>query len=201
MQTFPANPLIGTGAEPKNPRIREDGLALRIFSWTLDPIPRRVQCACTCFFHGAIGLPHVESWVGFPRLSANDDFSRCSISGLQVFRYVPASKFARPPDRSYRCEKHLPQGSRGFYVRAHSCFVTSARSGYANRPNTGNWRYGDLHPARFPALSTPPSTMLTFPIPATSNVAHGFPAYTLTCLLHLKGYGTYPAGRLSAAAS
>jgi hypothetical protein len=33
-----------------------------------------------------------------------------------------------------------------------------------------------------------------FPIPATSNVAHGFPAYTLTCLLHLKGYGTYPAG-------
>src|SRR5262252_1692396 len=38
------------------------------------------------------------------------------------------------------------------------------------------------------------STMLTFPIPATSNVAHGFPAYTLTCLLHLKGYGTYPAG-------
>jgi hypothetical protein len=36
--------------------------------------------------------------------------------------------------------------------------------------------------------------MLTFPIPATSNVAHGFPAYTLTCLLHLKGYGTYPAG-------
>ena len=38
------------------------------------------------------------------------------------------------------------------------------------------------------------STMLTFPIPATSNAAHGFPAYTLTCLLHLKGYGTYPAG-------
>jgi hypothetical protein len=27
----------------------------------------------------------------------------------------------------------------------------------------------------------------------TSNAAHGFPAYTLTCLLHLKGYGTYPA--------
>ena len=38
------------------------------------------------------------------------------------------------------------------------------------------------------------STMLTFPIPATSNAAHGFPAYTLTCLLHIKGYGTYPAG-------
>jgi len=38
-------------------------------------------------------------------------------SRLQIFRYVPASKFARPPDRPYRCEI-LPQGSRGFYVRA-----------------------------------------------------------------------------------
>ena len=36
---------------------------------------------------------------------------------MQIFRYVPASKFACPPDRPYRCEK-LPQGSRGFYVRA-----------------------------------------------------------------------------------
>ena len=27
-----------------------------------------------------------------------------------------------------------------------------------------------------------------------SNGAHGFPACTLTCLLRLKGYGTYPAG-------
>src|SRR6516165_5141687 len=41
------------------------------------------------------------------------------------------------------------------------------------------------------------STMLTFPIPATSNAAHGFPAYTLTCLLHIKGYGTYPLARSS----
>src|SRR5215510_15716531 len=33
----------------------------------------------------------------------------------------------------------------------------------------------------------------TFPVPATSNAAYGFPACALTCLLHLKGYGTYPA--------
>ena len=31
------------------------------------------------------------------------------------------------------------------------------------------------------------STMLTFPIPATSNVAHGFPAYTLFLSTFLKG--------------
>ena len=44
-------------------------------------------------------------------------------------------------------------GQPGLLRPGTSCFVTSARSGYANRPNTGNWRYGDLHPARFPALS------------------------------------------------
>src|SRR5262252_4171501 len=33
------------------------------------------------------------------------------------------------------------------------CFVTSAHTGYANRPNTGNGRYRDSHPARLPALS------------------------------------------------
>jgi hypothetical protein len=35
---------------------------------------------------------------------ANDDFSQDRFSRTQIFRYVPASKFARPPDRSYRCE-------------------------------------------------------------------------------------------------
>src|SRR5215471_1562382 len=33
------------------------------------------------------------------------------------------------------------------------CFVTSAHTGYANRPSTGNRRYRDFHPARLPALS------------------------------------------------
>src|ERR1035441_5703182 len=31
--------------------------------------------------------------------------------------YVQAPKFARLPDRSYRCDLS-PQGSRGFYIRA-----------------------------------------------------------------------------------
>jgi hypothetical protein len=33
----------------------------------------------------------------------------------------------------------------------------------------------------------------TFPAPATSNAACGFPRTTLSCLLCLKAYGTYPA--------
>src|SRR6516162_7929549 len=36
------------------------------------------------------------------------DFHHLLLAGLtgapQIFRYVPASKFARPPDRPYRCE-------------------------------------------------------------------------------------------------
>src|SRR6202040_4284840 len=41
---------------------------------------------------------------------------------MQIFRNVPASKFARPPDRPYRCEILL-QGSRGFYVRAYRALL------------------------------------------------------------------------------
>jgi hypothetical protein len=33
----------------------------------------------------------------------NNDFSQARVSRMQIFLYVPASKFALPPDRSYRC--------------------------------------------------------------------------------------------------
>ena len=33
----------------------------------------------------------------------NYDFSQVRVSGMQIFLDVPASKFALPPDRSYRC--------------------------------------------------------------------------------------------------
>jgi len=34
----------------------------------------------------------------------NYDFSQVRVSRMQIFLDVPASKFALPPDRSYRCE-------------------------------------------------------------------------------------------------
>ena len=40
---------------------------------------------------------------------------------MQIFLNVPASKFALPPDRSYRCD--TAQGSRGFYVRAYRALL------------------------------------------------------------------------------
>src|SRR4029077_9483726 len=68
------------------------------------PYPGGTPCARACFFHDAIGLPQRKmGWlpaaIPLETTSCRGGFSR-----LQIFRYVPASKFARPPDRPYRCE-------------------------------------------------------------------------------------------------
>ena len=76
----------------------------RVCTWMLDPIPRRYTVCSHLLLPRCHRPSPSHERVGFPHVSANDDFSRVSISRLQVFRNVPASKFARPPDRSYRCE-------------------------------------------------------------------------------------------------
>ena len=67
---------------------------------------------------------------------ANNDFSQAGVSRLQIFRYVPASKFARP--QIVPTAAHTVAGQPGILRPALSCFVASTRTGYANRPNTGN---------------------------------------------------------------
>src|SRR5215831_18788233 len=68
------------------------------------------------------------------------------------------------------------------------------------KSRVGDWRAGlgrclcSLFPRPFGCEVSQHRDHATFPVPATSNAACGFPACTLTCLLHLKGYGTYPAG-------
>ena len=42
------------------------------------------------------------------------------------------------------------------------------------------------------AVALSPAAIISFPAPATSNVACGFPRTTLTCLLHASGYETWP---------
>src|ERR1019366_7655508 len=79
-------------------------LSLKIFPWMLDPVPPRSH---------RVRLP-VSSPVAsaFPqrrwgRLPASIRESRLlagpCFRGLQIFLNVPASKFAHPPDRPYRC--------------------------------------------------------------------------------------------------
>src|SRR5215470_3831972 len=70
----------------------------------LDPVPRRFhRVRLPVSSSVVIGLPQRRLGSAFPRLSANHDFSRPMFSRLQIFLNVPASKFARPPDRLYRC--------------------------------------------------------------------------------------------------
>src|SRR6476620_11790961 len=68
------------------------------------PFPGGTPCALTCFFHGIIGLPHKVNGSASRVCPANDDFSQDRISRMQIFRNVPASKFAHPPGRPYRCD-------------------------------------------------------------------------------------------------
>src|SRR5437762_13462774 len=76
-----------------------------------------------------------------------NDFMTDPFSRLQPFLYVQALRFARLPDRSYRCDLS-PQGSRGFYVRAeHASLPPHASDMLTTCP--GNWWCGDLHPTRF----------------------------------------------------
>jgi hypothetical protein len=67
------------------------------------PFPGGTPCALACFFHGIIGLPPAKMGSA-TRICPANDFSQAGVSRMQIFRNVPASKFAHPPDRSYRCE-------------------------------------------------------------------------------------------------
>src|SRR6266404_4223869 len=60
-------------------------------------------------------------------------FSAGSFSRLQTFLYVQGSEFARLRGRSYRCE--YSAGQPRLLHPGLSCFVASARTGYAIRPN------------------------------------------------------------------
>ena len=71
-----------------------------------------------------------------PQFSREHDFPRGRISRLQIFLYVQASKFACLPDRSYRC--NTAAGQPRLLLPGRTRFVTSTRTGYASRPNTGN---------------------------------------------------------------
>jgi hypothetical protein len=79
-------------------------LSLRIFPWMLDPVPRRYTVCSHLFLPRCHRPSPREEWVGFPRFVPRITTSRGpGVSRMQIFLDVPASKFALPPDRSYRC--------------------------------------------------------------------------------------------------
>jgi hypothetical protein len=124
-------------------------------------------------------------WVGFPqlcrlkRLRAAGDFRGCRY--FVMFR--PPSLLA---PQIVPTAANTPAGQPGLLRPSRTRFVASPRIGYANRPKTGNWRCGDLHPARLR-----PCRLLLSIVPPISRTA-GFPQYG--CKAGLSG-GTFPTRR------
>jgi hypothetical protein len=110
------------------------------------PYPGGTPCACACFFHGVIGLPHRKSGSAFrvcPRITTSRGVA---------FRGCRYSVMFRPPSllapQVVPTAANTPAGQPGLLRPSRTRFVASPRIGHANRPKTGNWRCGDLHPAR-----------------------------------------------------
>ena len=118
------------------------------------PTPAVPPCVRACFFHDVIGLPHGK--VG--RLPAS--IPRITTSRRTAFRGRRYFVMFRPPSllapQIVPTAANTAAGQPGLLRPGTSCFVASARTGYANRPNTGNWRCRDSHPARLSALSAAP---------------------------------------------
>jgi hypothetical protein len=130
------------------------------------PPPAVPRSAFTCFFLLVIGLPQMGTGSA-SRFIPRTRFSTGSLSKLQAFLNVQASGFAHLPDRSYR-NGSVSTGQPRILHPGISCFVTSARTGYASCLNTGNWQHRDFHPARSAALSAAPPIRLPL-------VFHRFP--------------------------
>jgi hypothetical protein len=105
---------------------------LRIFPWLPGPLPRRShRVHAPVDFPDVIGLPPrkdglASRFIPRTRLFVGE-FSR-----LQTFRYVQAPKFVCLPDRSHRYGNAI--GRPRLLHPGRTCFVASARTGYASRP-------------------------------------------------------------------
>jgi hypothetical protein len=107
-------------------------LSLRIFPWMLDPVPRRYTVCSRLFLPRCHRPSPSKEWVGFPRF-----VPRITTSRRSVFRGCRYSLMFRPP--SLLSPQIVPTaaptaaGQPGILRPGLSCFVTSTRTGYANR--------------------------------------------------------------------
>ena len=116
-------------------RVLPDSI-LQIFPQMPGPLPRRSHRVRLPVSSSMSSAFPKTLWVGFPFPSANATFTRVSFSRLQTFRYVQASKFARLPDRSHRCE--FPRRAAETFTSGHIvlCYLRTLRICYPS--DTGN---------------------------------------------------------------
>jgi hypothetical protein len=112
-------------------------LSLKIFPWMLDPVPRRSHRVLVPVSSPVSSAFPQERWG---RLPAFDP--RITTSRGPCFRGCRYFLMFRPPSlltpQIVPTAAHIAAGQPGLLRPGISCFVTSTRTGYANRPNTGN---------------------------------------------------------------
>jgi hypothetical protein len=152
--------------------------------------PAVPPCALTCSFHGAIGLPQAEIGSASRVCPAN------TTSRRSLFRGCRYSLMFRPPSlltpQIVPTAAILPQGSRGFYVRAyralsHAPDMLTVRIQAID--GTGTFTLSDSQPCRLltppqgPSLESglfcPEPSSLTRPHPPPSRAHHHFIAWRL----------------------
>ena len=157
------------------------------FPWMLDPVPRRFT-VCTHLFLPRCHRPSPsKEWVGFPHF-----VPRITTSRRSVFRGCRYSLMFRPP--SLLSPQIVPTAAAttaeqpGILRPGLSCFVTSTRTGYANRltqaiDGTGTFTLSDSQPCRLLTLLRrhyPASTLIRpCPTPVLAATFRNVEAATL----------------------
>jgi hypothetical protein len=122
-------PLLPTGSFPT--------LSLKIFPWMLDPVPRRSHRVLLPVSSPVSSAFPQRRWGRLPAL-----IRESRLLAGPCFRGCRYFLMFRPPSlltpQIVPTAAHIATGQPGLLRPGISCFVTSARTGYANRPNTGN---------------------------------------------------------------
>jgi hypothetical protein len=153
----------------------------------LDPVPRRFTVCPHLFLPRCHRPSPSKEWVGFPHF-----VPRMTTSRRSVFRGCRYSLMFRPP--SLLSPQIVPTAAAttaeqpGILRPGLSCFVTSTRTGYANRltqaiDGTGTFTLSDSQPCRLLTLLRghyPTSTLLRpRPTPAMAAACRDVEAATL----------------------
>ena len=111
-------------------------LSLRILPQMPEPMPRRfAECVCLVLPQHSSAFPIIR--LGrLPASFREHDFPRVGFRGCSYFvMFRPPSLLA---SQIVPTAAHTAAGRPRLFHPGRTCFVASARTGYANRPNTGN---------------------------------------------------------------
>ena len=155
-----------------------DSISANLSPDAWSPTPTVPSSARTCFFPDVSGLPQ-DTMGRLPVFIRECDFPAVLVFEVADISLCSSLRVCSSP-RSLLPLRVFPQGSRDLLRPGISCFVTSARSGYAIRPiqaidGKRTFTFQDLQPCRLLQCLTN-RTVSPFPAPATSHPASGFPA-------------------------